>query len=152
MDNVILYQPPSQVGSSQTAFISSCGTQASSLYKRGSGPSIERSRGQNYVECVPCGEPDDGVWIISPAPDYGLVGGPRPGPDRSTQTGGTQAEEILSQKNTSKWCPGYGDPNPDLINNKADNLSDVNKLRRPLNPKRERFTQVSENAEFRDLT
>jgi hypothetical protein len=53
---------------------------------------------------------------------------------------------------TSKWCPGCRDPNPDLINNSADDLSDVNEFRRPLNPKHERFTQLSENAEFYDLT
>jgi hypothetical protein len=50
-----------------------------------------------------------------------------------------------------KWCPRYKDINLDSINNNADNLSDVNKLRRPLNPKREHFTQLPENAEFYNL-
>jgi hypothetical protein len=51
-----------------------------------------------------------------------------------------------------KWCPGYKDLNPNLINNNVDSLSDVNKFKYLLNPIRERFTQLSENAEFYDLT
>jgi hypothetical protein len=55
----------------------------------------------------------------------------------------------------SKRCPGCGDRNPDPINDN-DDLSDVNKnlseSRRPPDPNRERFTQVPDDAEFRDLT
>ena len=55
----------------------------------------------------------------------------------------------------SKRCPGCGDRNPDPIDDN-DGLSDVNKdlseSRRPPDPNRERFTQVPDDAEFRDLT
>ena len=57
---------------------------------------------------------------------------------------------------TSQWCPGCKDRNLDPIYNNSDGLSDADKEsdepRRPPDPNRERFTQVPNNAEFRDLT
>jgi hypothetical protein len=65
---------------------------------------------------------------------------------------GLHGKKFHHKNVTSKWCPGCGDPNPDPIDNNVDGLSDVDEPRRPSNPKRERFTQLPENAEFHDLT
>jgi hypothetical protein len=51
----------------------------------------------------------------------------------------------------SKWCPGYKERNSNSINNNSEGLFDVNKPRRPLNSNRKRFTEVLNDAEFRDL-
>jgi hypothetical protein len=50
-----------------------------------------------------------------------------------------------------KWCSGYKGRNLDPINNNNEGLFDVNESRRPLNPNRKRFTEVFNDAEFRDL-
>jgi hypothetical protein len=50
-----------------------------------------------------------------------------------------------------KWCPGYKRRNSDLIDNNNEDLSDVNESKRPLNSNRKRFTEVFNDAEFRDL-
>jgi hypothetical protein len=50
-----------------------------------------------------------------------------------------------------KWCPGYKGRNLNPIDNDNEGLSDVNKLRRPLNSNRKRFIEVFNDAEFRDL-
>jgi hypothetical protein len=51
-----------------------------------------------------------------------------------------------------KRCPGCGDRNPDFINDYKDDLSDADKdseeSRCFLNPNRERFTRVSNNADL----
>jgi hypothetical protein len=52
----------------------------------------------------------------------------------------------------SKWCPGYKGRNPDSINNDSEGLSDADEPRRPLDLNRERFIEVPNDAEFRDLT
>jgi hypothetical protein len=51
-----------------------------------------------------------------------------------------------------KWYSGYKERNPDLIDNDNENLFDVNKPKRLLNPNRKRFTEVFNDVEFRDLT
>jgi hypothetical protein len=51
----------------------------------------------------------------------------------------------------SKWYPGYKERNSDPIDNNSEGLSDVDEPRRPSDPNRKRFTEVSNDAEFRDL-
>jgi hypothetical protein len=51
-----------------------------------------------------------------------------------------------------KWCSGYKGWNSDPIDNNSEDLFDVDELRRPLNSNRKRFTEVPNDAEFRDLT
>jgi hypothetical protein len=51
-----------------------------------------------------------------------------------------------------KWCSGYKERNLNPIDNNNEGLSDVDKSRRLLNPNRKRFTEISNDAEFRDLT
>jgi hypothetical protein len=52
----------------------------------------------------------------------------------------------------SKWCSRYKGRNSDLIDNNNEGLFDVNEPRRPLDLNRKRFTEVLNDAEFRDLT
>jgi hypothetical protein len=51
-----------------------------------------------------------------------------------------------------KWCSRYKERNSNSIDNNNEGLSDVDELKRPLNPKYKRFIEVFNDAEFRDLT
>jgi hypothetical protein len=51
----------------------------------------------------------------------------------------------------SKWCSRYKERNSNPIDNNNEGLSDVNESKRPPDFNRKRFTEVSNDAEFRDL-
>jgi hypothetical protein len=51
-----------------------------------------------------------------------------------------------------KWYSGCKERNSDPIDNNSEGLSDVDESKRPLNPNHKRFTEVFNDAEFRDLT
>jgi hypothetical protein len=51
----------------------------------------------------------------------------------------------------SKWYSRYKGRNLNSINNNSEGLSDVDELKRLLDSNRKRFTEVFNDAEFRDL-
>jgi hypothetical protein len=65
---------------------------------------------------------------------------------------GLHGEKFHHKNVRSKWCPGYRGRNPDPIDNDSEGLSDADEPRRPSDSNRERFTEVLNDAEFRDLT
>lgn len=69
---------------------------------------------------------------------------------------GLHGEKFHHKCVTSKWCPGCGGRNPEPIDHDTEGLSDTGNdsdgPRRPPDPHRERFTQIPDNADFRDLT
>ena len=69
---------------------------------------------------------------------------------------GLHGEKFHHKHVTSKWCPGCGDRNPESINYNTEALFDIgndsDKQKHPPDPHRQRFTQIPDDAEFRDLT
>ena len=71
-------------------------------------------------------------------------------------TDGYRSDKFHHKNVTTKRCPGCGDRNPDFIDDDKNSLSETDKdskeLRNPPNPKRERFTEVPDGADYQILT